>query len=101
MATWAAGHPTLDQRRAERSARVAFFASIVKEYERLFAGMPFEERDWHVHAMCNACGLNTANWCDSCEGAGRTFVNYHGMVCAGSPLCSQCEDHVPCQICGA
>ena len=97
--TWVT--PTLEQRRAERAARLAFFAQIVKEYERLFAGVPFELRDWHVVSMCNGCGMNTGSWCDACEAQGRTFVTHWGQTMAGSSLCSRCEDEIVCPICGA
>lgn len=100
MATYAM--PTLAQRRAEPSARVAYYANIVRNYEATFAGVPFEERAWHVIAMCTACGANTGNWCDTCEAQGRTFTAHWGQLMVGSPLCSTCEDldEVACLLCG-
>lgn len=93
--------PTLAERRAEPAARIAHFARIAQEHDRQFAGVPFEERDWHLIAMCNACGQNTGSWCDHCESAGRRFTTVWGQEMAGSPLCTRCEgDRVTCNVCG-
>ena len=93
--------PTLAERRAEPAARIAHFASITQEHDRQFAGVPFEERDWHLIAMCNACGQNTGNWCDRCESAGRVYVTRWHQTMVGSPLCTRCEgDHGTCNVCG-
>ena len=94
--------PTLAQRREEPSARIAHFASIVCEHNAQFAGVPFEERDWHLIAMCNACGQNTGNWCDRCENAGLVFVTQFGQTFVGSPLCTRCEGEpgTCCNVCG-
>ena len=93
--------PTLADRRKERSARVAYYASILVEHDRLFAGVPFEERDWHAIAMCVSCGANTGNWCDTCENQGRHYTTRWGQVMVGTPLCSRCEDDATCVVCGA
>ena len=93
--------PNLAERRAEPAARIAHFASITQEHNRQFAGVPFEERDWHLIAMCNACGQNTGNWCDRCESAGRVYVTRWHQTMVGSPLCTRCEgDHGTCNVCG-
>ena len=93
--------PTLAERRSEPAARIAHFASTVQEHGHQFAGVPFGERDWHLIAMCNACGQNTGNWCDRCETAGNVYVTQWHQTMVGSPLCTRCEgDHVTCNVCG-
>ena len=63
----------------------------MREHARTFASVPFEERDWHVIAMCNACGQNTGNYCDVCEQEGRTYVTALDEAMVGSPLCIATE----------
>jgi hypothetical protein len=93
--------PTLAERRTQPAARVAYFAHVVREHERQFAGVPFEQRTWHVIAMCASCGRSAASWCDSCELAGRRFTTVWGQQMVGSPLCHNCEqDGVACTVCG-
>ena len=93
--------PTLAERRTQRAARIAYFAHVVREHERQFAGVPFEQRTWHVVAMCVSSGKSTGGWCDHCELAGRRFTTVWGQEMAGSPLCNQCEqDGVACTVCG-
>jgi len=48
--------PTMAERRTQPAARIAYFAHVVREHERQFAGVPFEQRAWHVIAMCVSCG---------------------------------------------
>ena len=93
--------PTLAERRAQPAARIAYFAHVVREHERQFAGVPFEQRTWHVVAMCVSCGRSAASWCDNCELAGRRFTTVWGQEMVGSPLCHNCEgDGVACTVCG-
>ena len=85
--------PDFEERRAEQAARIAYFATILAEHAR-FAGVSGPV------AMCNACGTNTANWCDQCEEQGRRYTTVLGQRMVGSPLCSHCEGDVPCNVCG-
>ena len=70
--------PDLEERRAEPAARIAYFATIMAEHARTFAGVPVEEHGWRPVAMCNACGMNTGNWCDTCEEQGRRYITVWG-----------------------
>jgi hypothetical protein len=93
--------PTLAERRTQAAARVAYFAHVVREHQRQFAGVPFEQRTWHVVAMCVSCGRSAGSWCDNCELAGRRFTTMWGQEMVGSPLCHNCEgDGVACTVCG-
>ena len=92
--------PDLEERRAEPAARIAYFATTMAEHARTFAGVPVEEHGWRPIAMCNACGMNTGNWCDTCEEQGRRYISVWGQRLVGSPLCSHCEGDVPCNVCG-
>jgi len=40
--------PSLVERRTQPAARIAYFAHVVREHERQFAGVPFEQRTWPV-----------------------------------------------------
>ena len=74
----------------ERSARAARWAHDVKKIVA-GGGMPI--------SGCQACGMNTGNWCDGCEVAGRTFRAYGGQLLAGRPLCTKCEEEERCRAC--
>jgi hypothetical protein len=51
--------PTLEERRRERSARVAYFAWVLSEHARQFQGVPLELQEWRIIAACVSCGANT------------------------------------------
>ena len=95
--------PTLAERRAHPTARLAYYADIALKYERMIEnGNPNEFAWWQLVAMCRACGMNTGNWCDHCEASGHTYQARWGQWFVGSPLCSVCEndEEVRCPTCG-
>ena len=91
--------PDLAQRRSELSARMAYWSHVLATNERDFHGVPLRERGWLPVAMCRACGVNTGNWCDTCEELGYTFTSHFRQELVGSPLCTRCEDEVVCPVC--
>ena len=89
--------PSREERLASKAARAAYWAFTLHQYYATQADL--EQFEWYPMAPCNACGVNTGNWCDDCEIAGTRYYTYDSECRHGSPLCSACESEKQCKTC--
>ena len=82
--------PTLQERRNELSARVAYFAYCLVTF-------PLQP---HQRVPCTCCGQpGPGDWCNTCEVHGNhPLPNQPQLI---TPVCNACmADNVVCPICG-
>ena len=96
--------PELDGRRAERSARAAHWAIVLREAARRTAAEgnpvgPHAPYGTYATAQCSVCGGNAQSWCDDCQAAGRTYKSVYGNTMDGSAVCNRCERAGECGVC--